>query len=49
MISKALKKQITLIVNTKPNEEWLKTFEKYLERLQLCIDSKGKYVEYLFK
>ena len=45
----SLKKQITEIVNAIPKDEWLKTFEKYLERMQLCIDNKGEYFEHLIK
>ena len=45
----SLKKQITEIVAAIPKEEWLKTFEKYLERMQLCIDNKGEYFEHLIK
>jgi histone-lysine N-methyltransferase SETMAR len=45
----SLKKQITEILAAIPKEEWLKTFEKYLERMQLCIDNKGEYFEHLIK
>jgi transposase len=45
----SLKNQITEIVESIPKEEWLKTFQKYLERMQLCIDNKGEYFEHLIK
>lgn len=45
----SLKKQITEILSGIPKEEWLKTFQKYLERMQLCIDNKGDYFEHLIK
>ena len=45
----SLKKQITEIVAGIPKEEWLKTFEKYLERMQYCINNKGDYFEHLIK
>ena len=33
----SLKRQITSIVENIPKEEYLKTFKKWLERLDLCI------------
>ena len=45
----SLKKQITRILAEKPKEEWQKTFDKYLERMQLCVDNKGEYFEHLIK
>ena len=35
----SLKIQITDILNSIPKEEYLKTFKKYLGRMQLCIDN----------
>ena len=32
-----------------PKEEYLKTFQKYLERMQLCINNRGDYIEHLIK
>jgi len=31
------------------NEEYKKTFEKWMERMQLCIDNQGDYFEHLIK
>ncbi|CAF1652017.1 unnamed protein product, partial [Rotaria sp. Silwood1] len=31
------------------NEEYKKTFEKWMERMQLCIDNQGGYFEHLIK
>jgi len=45
----SLKYQITKILAEIPKEEWLKTFQKYLERMQLCIDNQGDYFEHLIK
>jgi len=44
---KDLDRQITAILENIPKEEYLKTFNKWLERMQLCIDNKGDYFEYL--
>jgi len=43
----SLKKQITEVLESIPKEEYLKTFQKYLERMQLCIDNHGEYFEHL--
>lgn len=45
----SLKNQITEILETIPKEEYLKTFKKYLERMQLCINNRGDYFEHLIK
>ena len=45
----SLKKQITEILGAIPKEEYLKTFQKYLERMQLCINNHGDYFEHLIK
>ena len=47
--AQSLKKQITEILMSIPKEEYRKTFEKYLERMQLCINNKGEYFEHLIK
>ncbi|CAF4342129.1 unnamed protein product, partial [Rotaria sordida] len=31
------------------NEEYKKTFEKWFERMQLCIDNQGDYFKHLMK
>ena len=41
------KRQITKILRAIPKEEFKKTFYKYLERLQLCINNNGDYFEHL--
>ena len=46
---KDLKRQITRALKKISQEEYLKTFKKYLERLQLCIDNHGDYFEHLIK
>jgi histone-lysine N-methyltransferase SETMAR len=43
------KRQITKILQDIPKEEYKKTFDKWLERMQLCIDNKGEYFEHLIK
>jgi histone-lysine N-methyltransferase SETMAR len=43
----SLERQITAILENIPKEEYLKTFEKWLERMQLCITNKGDYFEHL--
>lgn len=44
---KDLNRQITAILQNIPKEEYLKTFYKWLERMQLCIDNQGDYFEHL--
>ena len=39
----SLKLQITEVLRYIPQEEYLKTFKKYLKRMQLCIDNNGDY------
>lgn len=46
---KSLAKAITAIVDSIPKEEFIKTFEKWVERIQLCIKNKGHYFEHLIK
>jgi len=43
------KSQITEILLNIPKNEYRKTFEKWLERMQLCINNNGDYFEYLIK
>ena len=47
--AESLVKQITKIVNDIPKEEWQKTFNKWIERMELCIKNKGDYFEHLIK
>ena len=46
---RSLKRQITNILQGVPKEEFRKTFEKWLEQMQLCIDNNGDYFEHLIK
>jgi hypothetical protein len=43
------KRAITKMLLGIPSQEYRKTFEKWLERMQLCIDNKGAYFEHLIK
>ena len=48
--AKSLMKQITGIVNSIPKkEENDKTFQKWIERMELCIQNNGDYFEHLIK
>jgi len=41
--------QITEELEIIPKKEQLKIFQKYLERMQLCINKRGDYFEHLIK
>lgn len=45
----SLKTQITAILRSIPKDEYFKTFNKWLERMQLCINNHGEYFEHLIK
>ena len=45
----ALHVSITEILSKIPQKEYLKTFEKWKERMELCIKYKGEYFEHLIK
>jgi len=45
----SLFKSITKIVENIPEKEYKKTFERLIERMQLCIENKGEYFEHLMK
>jgi len=45
----SLKCQITEILEKIPKEEYLRTFQKYLERMKLCINNNGEYFEHFMK
>ena len=45
---KSLARAITKIVKNIP-EEFKKTFDKLLERMELCINNHGDYFEHLIK
>ena len=42
---KRLDAQMTEILSQIPKDEWIKTFDKLLERIQLCIQIKEAYFE----
>jgi len=44
-----LVKSITRILKNIPHSEYLKTFKKYIERLELCIMAEGDYFEHFLK
>ena len=46
---KSLKKQITEALSEIPKEQYPITFQKWLERMQLCINNDGYYFEHLVK
>lgn len=46
---KSLIKAVTKIVMEIPKDEYKKTFEKLLDRMELCINNKGEYFEHLMK
>ena len=43
----SLAKAIKAIVESIPKQEYLKTFEKWIERMELCIKHEGHYFEHL--
>lgn len=43
--AESLVKLITKIVKGITKEEWQKTFNKWVERMELCIKNKGEYFE----
>ncbi len=45
--SLSLKSQITEVPGNFLTKEYLKNFQKYLERMQLCINDRVDYFEHL--
>ena len=45
--TESLASQIVEIVETIPHQEYIKTFNKWLERMTLCVENKGDYFEHL--
>lgn len=41
--------KITEILNSIPKEEYQKTFQKWIERMKLCIENQGDYFEHKIK
>jgi histone-lysine N-methyltransferase SETMAR len=46
---KSLAHAVCKMVKNIPEEEFKKTFEKLLERMELCINNHGDYFEHLIK
>lgn len=46
---KSLIKAVTRLVEDIPQKEYRKTFEKLLDRMELCINNNGEYFEHLMK
>jgi histone-lysine N-methyltransferase SETMAR len=46
---KYLFRAVSRIIENIPEKEWRKTFEKLIERMQLCIKNKGEYFEHLMQ
>ena len=40
---------ITDIVSKIPENEWLKTFRKWIERMELCVKYEGDYFEHIIE
>ena len=43
---KSLNNQITKILKNTPHVEYLKTFQKWIERMETCIQCGGEYFEH---
>ena len=46
---KSLARAVSKVVKNIPEEEFKKTFDKLLERMELCINNHGDYFEHLIK
>ena len=46
---KSLARAVSKIVKNISEEEFKKTFDKLLERMELCINNHGDYFEHLIK
>jgi histone-lysine N-methyltransferase SETMAR len=46
---KSLARAVSKIIKDIPEEEFKKTFDKLLERMELCINNHGDYFEHLMK
>ena len=42
-------REVTKILESIPAKEFLKTFEKYIERMRLCVTAERDYFEHLIK
>jgi hypothetical protein len=45
--AKSLEKQIVEILEAIPHQEYIKTFDTWLERMKLCVKYEGEYFEHL--
>ena len=46
---KSLEKQIVEILEAIPHQEYKKTFDKWSERMKLCVKCEGEYFKHLVK
>jgi hypothetical protein len=47
--AESLHHAITEFMYSLDKEEYKKTFDKWIERMQLCVDNEGHYFEHLMK
>ena len=47
--SQSLHRAVTKIMNFITKDDYKKTFDKWLERMQLCVNNQGNYFEHLMK
>jgi histone-lysine N-methyltransferase SETMAR len=47
--SESLHEARTKFMKSLKKEEYKKTFEKWIQRMQLCVDNQGDYFEHLMK
>ncbi len=47
--SQSLHRAVTKIMNSLNKEDYKKTFDKWIERMQLCVNNQGNYFEHLMK
>ena len=49
MTANNVDREVTKILESIPAKEFLKTFEKYIERMRLCVTAERDYFEHLIK
>jgi len=47
--SESLSSAVTKFMYSLNKEEYKKTFDKWIQRMQLCVDNEGDYFEHLMK
>ncbi len=47
--AQSLNNAITRIIGNIDKKEWSKTFDKWVERMEICIEEEGRYFEHLMK